>query len=447
MRVIMLPKAKDVHSTRAEGHESYRELCALASSGALTEREWIRLSGHLKDCAECREELAKYQEIATFGMSLVSPSDACLDVENEWSPESAVAKLMNRLQEDPDDSYDVSHAARTGILRYWPPVSLSSRFLPYAAAILMCAAAATSLYVAGVRIGVYRTNSDPQRLAQPESTLAGLLQERTHLQSELQSRAATMESISQQLEDARKALDAAQAQKLAADANVSQLEQRIQTEQADDAAIRAQFQSMQNGRLAADLKLKQSEANLAAIQRDFDSLRDQHAADLTQIASLEGQIATVSRRSQPAAYVEEAQASSADPDLSALMGARDLLIADVYDIDKAGVPKKPFGRIFYTRGSRLLFYAFDLDRQPGVKKASTFQVWGRRGYGDTHPLNMGVMYLDSKLSNRWALKFDDAKELSQIDAVFVTIEPHGGSNKPSGRQLLYASLKTPANHP
>ena len=129
------------------------------------------------------------------------------------------------------------------------------------------------------------------------------------------------------------------------------------------------------------------------------------------------------------------------------MGARDLLIADVYDIDKSGLPQKPFGRIFYTRGSKLLFYAFDLDRGPGVKNASTFQVWGRRGYGDTHPLNMGVMYLDSKVSKRWALKFNDAKALSQVDAVFVTIEPRGGSGTPKGRQLLYASLKTPANHP
>jgi anti-sigma-K factor RskA len=88
-----------------------------------------------------------------------------------------------------------------------------------------------------------------------------------------------------------------------------------------------------------------------------------------------------------------------------------------------------------------------LDRQPGVKTASTFQVWGRRGYGDTHPLNMGMMYLDNETSKRWMLKFSDAKALSQVDAVFVTIEPHGGSNEPKGRQLLYASLRTPPNHP
>ena len=82
-----------------------------------------------------------------------------------------------------------------------------------------------------------------------------------------------------------------------------------------------------------------------------------------------------------------------------------------------------------------------------MKAASTFQVWGRRGYGDTRPLNMGMMYLDNETSKRWTLKFSDTKALSQVDAVFVTIEQHGGSDAPKGRQLLYASLRTPANHP
>jgi hypothetical protein len=57
------------------------------------------------------------------------------------------------------------------------------------------------------------------------------------------------------------------------------------------------------------------------------------------------------------------------------------------------------------------------------------------------------MYLDNETSKRLMLKFNDAKALSQVDAVFVTIEPHGGSNAPKGRQLLYASLRTPPNHP
>lgn len=39
------------------------------------------------------------------------------------------------------------------------------------------------------------------------------------------------------------------------------------------------------------------------------------------------------------------------------------------------------------------------------------------------------------------------KKLSQIDAVFVTVEPNGGSHTPSGQPLLFTYLKVEPNHP
>jgi hypothetical protein len=45
------------------------------------------------------------------------------------------------------------------------------------------------------------------------------------------------------------------------------------------------------------------------------------------------------------------------------------------------------------------------------------------------------------------LKCDDPKTLAQIDAVFVTVEPNGGSHKPSSKPLLFAYLKVNPNHP
>jgi hypothetical protein len=40
------------------------------------------------------------------------------------------------------------------------------------------------------------------------------------------------------------------------------------------------------------------------------------------------------------------------------------------------------------------------------------------------------------------LKFNDAKTISQIDAVFVTVEPEGGSTKPQ-RQAAVVYLPAP----
>ena len=55
--------------------------------------------------------------------------------------------------------------------------------------------------------------------------------------------------------------------------------------------------------------------------------------------------------------------------------------------------------------------------------------------------------MDNAANRRWVLKFDNPKVMEQIDAVFVTVEPKGGSDKPSGKQLMYAYLRTPPNHP
>ena len=76
----------------------------------------------------------------------------------------------------------------------------------------------------------------------------------------------------------------------------------------------------------------------------------------------------------------------------------------------------------------------------------SFQVWGKRGpaQGSTHSL--GLFQIDDLKQKRWVLRFEDPQILAEIDSVFVTVEPPGGSAKPTGRQFLYAYLDTNPNH-
>jgi len=159
---------------------------------------------------------------------------------------------------------------------------------------------------------------------------------------------------------------------------------------------------------------------------------------------------TAANHEQERRLQEAEQYLSSDRDIRELMGARKLYIADVFDVDGSSQTQRPFGRVFYTQGRSLIFYAFDLDREPGVVKASTFQVWGQRegALGEPAlPRNLGIMYLDNESNRRWVLRFDDPKQLAEIDAVFVTVEPRGGSHKPTGKPFLYALLRKEANHP
>jgi hypothetical protein len=93
------------------------------------------------------------------------------------------------------------------------------------------------------------------------------------------------------------------------------------------------------------------------------------------------------------------------------------------------------------------FYAFDLDAQPGVQNARSLQAWGRKGPDKEQARNLGIFYEDNASKKRWVLKADDPKSPEDIDAVFVTVEPHGGSQHPSGKQLIFTSLRIIPNHP
>lgn len=135
-----------------------------------------------------------------------------------------------------------------------------------------------------------------------------------------------------------------------------------------------------------------------------------------------------------------------DRDIRELMGARELYMADVHDVTKAGT-NKTYGRVFYTKGKSLIFYAFDLDAKSGLQNASTFQAWGRRGPDKQQALSLGIFYEDNASKKRWVMKASDPKSLQNIDAVFVTVEPNGGSQHPSSKPLLFAYLGVSPNHP
>ena len=62
-------------------------------------------------------------------------------------------------------------------------------------------------------------------------------------------------------------------------------------------------------------------------------------------------------------------------------------------------------------------------------------------------MNVGILYMDNESNRRWIMRFDDPKQLAEMDAVFVTVEPHGGSQKPTTKPFLYALLRKEANHP
>ena len=135
-------------------------------------------------------------------------------------------------------------------------------------------------------------------------------------------------------------------------------------------------------------------------------------------------------------------------DITALMGARNLHILDVVDTDTRGKSRPAFGRIFFTEGKSLLFYAYDLNEAKLQKADYQYQVWAKKEGSSGHAEKLGIFYSDDKAQNRWVFKCDDPKVIKEIDSVFVTLgQPNSDPTHPKGLPLMYAYLHTAANHP
>ena len=197
-------------------------------------------------------------------------------------------------------------------------------------------------------------------------------------------------------------------------------------------------------------RLETAESKTQGLLDKLHSLERQASDDKQRSIALEAKLKDLNRllRDREATIDQQQELLAHDRDIRDLMGARDLYVAEVYDVERTGETKKAYGRVFYTKEESLIFYAYDLDQQPGVKNASTFQAWGRHGPDWQQALNLGVFYVDNAPKKHWVLRFDDPKALAQIDTVFITVEPNGGSHKPtSKRPLLFACLHVDPNHP
>ena len=425
-------------------HERFKELCALAVSGSLVPLELGELQAHLQDCGSCREILAQYQTLTTEGMVTLADSYVERRDHASWDDTRTRRQLLARIQADQRSASDrkVSPFARvqTQLGRM-----TANPFAKIALAAGLILAVGLGAYHLGTQAQIRKgadlrspssASVDSQsRLSEEKSAADELLAAQAKKLAQLEQESYEKEQELAKLRAALRALETHSKELVVAN---NQSDERLQTISQQRDTLNAQLQS-------ATQAYEKDRSELASLRAERDK------APL-QTASLEAKIneLTTTNRDQERRLKETEQFLSSDRDIRELMGARKLYIADVFDVDGSSRTQKPFGRVFYTQGKSLIFYAFDLDREPGVVNASTFQVWGQREAPQGEralPRNLGILYMDSESNRRWVMRFDDPKELAEIDAVFVTVEPHGGSHKPTSKPFLYALLRNEANHP
>ncbi|MGB7281334.1 MAG: hypothetical protein WBE13_03645 [Candidatus Acidiferrum sp.] len=312
-------------------------------------------------------------------------------------------------------------------------------WLPFAAAILLAATLGLYAYRAGVRRGGENAPVPPRAIEQPSAPLQQQVSDAAHdrevLLAQMAERDKMIASLRRQVEDQL--------------AEITKLKDTQAALQSVLGTGNDEKERLAANEAAVTQKLDAAQASLQNTEKELETLQAQRSRDDSGSKTLEAKVGELTQllRERESTIDQQQELLLHDRDIRELMGARDLYVAEVFDVAKNAATQKAYGRVFYTKSKSLIFYAYDLDHHPGFKNASTFQAWGQRGPDKTEALNLGVFYEDNVSKKRWVLKFDDVKKLDQIEAVFVTVEPNGGSQKPSGKPFLFAYLKVDPNHP
>jgi hypothetical protein len=438
-----------IENERPTGHERFKELGALANSGSLTDGETAELQAHLKTCWECREARRQYLILSTEVLPLLGGDRRPGQAGHDWDDARTRRKLFSRIRnEQRQSSSDASHL---------PQVRSRPR-LPQLRRVVVGSfarrALAASLVVA-VSLGAFwtgrRTQTTSSRTSGSLLTPAGddrlqdLRTQKESLEELLGAQAKRLLQLQQEGSRREQELANLRSQLRALEDQSNQLGA---AKDATEQQLRGA--SQQRDMLAA--KLREVEQAFQNVQAEVVNLRAERDKALLRTASLQSRNDELfaANQDQEQRLKDAEQYLISDQDIRELMGARKLYIADVFDVDSRSRTQRPFGRVFYTQNKSLIFYAFDLDHQPGLKNASAFQVWGRKETAageEVRPMNLGILFLDNESKRRWVLRFDDPKQLAEIDAVFVTVEPRGGSAEPTSKPFLYALLRKEVNHP
>lgn len=405
-------------------HDEFVALCALFPSGELTEEEWALLQVHLAYCDSCRVAFQDYQHLADNVMPALA-AVAYSDSESKpeapsFSLDAAELKLMNQLSSRPSD-----HEFQRRRKPRWQ--------LP--AGIL-----AASALGAACLIGLHSVRSKGDLKTRASASNAALVT--------AQLAPSTNESA-----DLRSALARAQAEAAKLQQQLSATEELYKQSTSSAASIEQQLEAEREERKKLSDARDSLSQQLSALQAEAQSLRaksgvtsEMAAQQTAQTTALEARVRELSAglNEKDRMLALDKDFLDHDREIRDLIAARNLYIADIFDVAQNGKTAKPFGRIFYTKDKSLVFYGYDLDKQAGVKQSVAFQAWGSGD--DKQNVSLGLFYQDGT-QKRWVLRFNDTKTLARLNKVFVTAEPQGGSAEPTGKQILMAYLQVQPNHP
>ena len=402
-------------------HEQYEELCALAASGQASADELNDLRSHLEGCPNCRSAAYDFTQISAQGLAQVAARRLHCDI-----PAGMTQRFVARAR---SEGIEMSREKVA-------PIAKPRRVGVFAGVYAVAAVIVLVAFLVVVRQKSSPTAASPQHNTPPsvgtpssDASLQKGPNQDAEIQRKLASAEADIASMATAIRKQRGELESL------GEANGS-LATRLANEEHESATIRSEK--------------AQLEARIAGLETDVErSKSDKNTSDALvaleegELRNLRGKLAT-----QEAALGQQEELAARGSDVRDLVVARNLHIIDVHDRDGDGKNQRAFGRIFYTEGKSLIFYAYDLADPRKVDAKVSFCVWGERLGAEKPISNLGVFHSDDAKDGRWVLTFDDPNVLAQINSVFVTVESSRKAVKePGGKRILFAFLGAKPNHP
>ena len=400
-------------------HEHYEELCAVAASGQASDAELADLRSHLETCPSCRSMAYDFTEISAGGLS-----ELAAERHRSQVPSGMTQRFLARAR---SEGIELRRETTSRMPK-------RNRFAVFAAIGAIAAAALIVTFITFGRpkpslstgdhsyanqasVAVSSTNSQPAQVPN------------AHLGEQLASARAELNALDAKIKTQTGELASASVAKDSLNSRVADIERENAGLLSDKAQLEGRITQLQE-----ELEKSKTEKNAGDVAM---ALQD------TEIRELRKKTAD-----QEEALGQQQEFAAKAGDVRELVVARNLHIIDVHDRDGDGKSQRAFGRIFYTEGKSLIFYAYDLADPRKLDAKVSFYVWGEH-LGTEKPIrSLGVFHNDDVSDGRWVLTFDDPQVLAQIDSVFVTVESSRNTIKePGGRKILFAFLGDKPNHP
>jgi hypothetical protein len=415
-----------------QSHERFEELCVLAAAGEISSVDQRELIAHMEECRACRNTFEDMKEIHAT-----------------WLPERPGFEMQGRLAAQLRLRQSILgratvEGAHFSAKAWSPEPAVSNGLRPRYRQFLRAAlgvAAVVLIVLGGVAVSGhvnFRHSTSKSSVTAQESGAAGQdlgAAEAKRLAANAREALASQERL-------ETALKRAELDKEHAEERVQEAERRASTFEQSNSASTQELAALREQLDSAHASEQRAEDQLAVFKAAASDKEGQLLVAEEENKELRNKLAV-----QATGVDRERELMADGREIRDLIAARNLHIIDVYDTNGEGKTQQSFGRVFYTEGKSLVFYAYDLPARRADAKYA-FYAWGKRDASEQGVRNLGIFYSDDQTQRRWVLNVTDPQILSEIDSVFVTLEPsdHAGS-RPSGKKLLSAFLGTPPNHP